>query len=75
MKAAVFKLVLLPPDAIFPIDLIGREPDPWEWTHRQVICPAEGMSLLKQQKFSFTETIGFTKFVEKSIHNHAYEAF
>lgn len=48
MKAAVFKLMLLPPDAILPIDLIGWEPDPREWTHRQVICPAEGMSLLKQ---------------------------
>lgn len=48
MKAAVFKLMLLPPDAILSIDLIGWEPDPREWTHRQVICPAEGMSLLKQ---------------------------
>lgn len=66
MKAAVFKLMLLPPDAIFPIDLIGREPNPREWTHRQVICPAEGMSLFKQKKFSFTETNRFTdKFVKK----------
>lgn len=53
MKAAVFKLVLLPPDAILPIDLIGREPDPREWTHRKVICPAQSMSLKKQRKLSF----------------------
>lgn len=50
MKAAVFKLVLLPPDAILPVDLIGGEPDPREWTDRQVICPAQGMPLMKQGK-------------------------
>ena len=46
MEAAVFKFMLFPPDAILPVNLIGGEPHPWERAHWEVICPAEGMTLV-----------------------------
>lgn len=46
MEAAVFKFMLFPPDAILPVNLVGGEPHPWERAHWEVICPAEGMTLV-----------------------------